>query len=296
MVAAGLALTAAALVPLPRHPVTDPLSDIVHAPLFAAFAWWWCRRDARPASFPRVAGALALSALVGGLVEVAQGQTGRQASARDVGSDVLGAVAGCALALARERAGATRGSFAAVGILALVLSWWTPVGTLVDRGRQWRALPLLASFEDDSELGRWACEGCEAARDARHATDGRSSLRVRFEPGPYPGVGLVSLLGDWTAYRGLRFDLYVEGSDPVPLRVKIEDGAHDGTPTDCFQRTLDLAPGAHRVEVDLADVAKGPRGRRLDLARVKLFKVFAVGPRAARTVYLDDLRLVAGGP
>ncbi len=292
MVAAALVLAAAALVPLRRHPLADPLMDMAHAPLFAAGAWWWCRRSRGAPVRGRVAEALALAALLGGLVEIAQMGTGRIASARDLGSDVLGAVAGSSLAIAGERAGAARGSLAALGLLALLGSWWVPVVTLVDRGRQWRALPLLASFEDDLELARWTCEGCKAARDGSHATDGRSSLEVRFEPGPYPGVGLVSPFADWTAYSTLRFDLYVEGSDPVRLRVKIEDDAHDGTPGDCFQRTLDLAPGAHRVEIDLQDVANGPRGRRLDLARLKLWKVFAVRPTEARTVFLDDLRLL----
>jgi hypothetical protein len=293
LVAAGLVLAAAAFVPLPRHPVADRLMDIAHAPLFAAGAWWWCRRLRGASIWNRVAGALVLAALFGGLVELAQMATGRLASARDLASDVLGAVAGCALALAGERAGALRASLGALALVALLASWWSPVLTLVDRGRQWRALPLLASFEDDLELVRWRCEGCTIARDDGHATDGRSSLRVRFGRRRYPGVGLVAPFADWTPYRAVRFDLYVEGSDPVRLRVKIEDDAHDGTPEDCFQRTLDLAPGPHRVEIDLHDVANGPRGRRLDLARLKLWKVFAVRPPQARTIFLDDVRLLA---
>ena len=47
--------------------------------------------------------------------------------------------------------------------------------------------------------------------------------------------------------------------------------------------------------VPMGDVERAPRQRKMDLTQVTQFSIFAAGLKRARTIYLDDLRLVKKG-
>jgi VanZ family protein len=297
-VGVGVAVVLGALLaPFPpASRLVDSLTDVSHVPLFAAVALgaahWLLRRGVRSGA----ALVLAWMAAVGlGLaIEVLQELVGREASKADLWADAAGAAAGVMIAAARFPVGERRRRgwwWTAAAAAALAGSVW-PALRLGDVARQRLRPARLGTFEDGLELDRWSFDGSRAVRSPDHATQGRYSLRVELRRGRYPGAGLTSPPPDWSAYAAVRCDLYLEGDAPLDLRVKVEDEEHNGQFSDRFQRVVRLAPGASRVEIALADVAAGPRGRRLDLSRVAQLRFFAVDLDAPRVLFLDDLRLV----
>jgi hypothetical protein len=296
LVAAAIVAAAAAfLLPVPRDRALDAAMDLGHAPIFAMAALWCAPRLRRAGLRPVVLLVALLAALVGGLIEVAQSLTGRDASLTDVADDVAGGLAGAlfAEALVADRA---RAALAAGGLLSLALPSALPALRLADCVEQRAEYPVLSSFERWIETDRWEGTNCRYGRSAEHATRGRWALRVELRPGQYPGLGLVWPPRDWSGYDRLRLDIFVDGSSPLELRLKVEDQRHNGGLSDRFQRVLHLAPGPHEVDVALRDVEAGPEGRRLDLRRVKQMRIFAVDLAEPRVIFLDDVRLVGGVP
>ena len=289
----------ALLAPFPPagRPV-DALTDLTHVPLFAAVAagaaQWLRRRRVRSVASLVLAWIFAVT--LGLVIEVLQKLVGREASLGDLWADAAGAAAGVCLAAtaAPFRPPRRRGLWwAAAAAAALLGSAW-PGLRLGDVARQRLRPSRLGTFEDGLELDRWSFDGSRAARSQDHATEGRYSLRVELRPGRYPGAGLTSPPPDWSAFAAVRCDLYLEGDAPLDLRVKVEDTEHNGQFSDRFQRVVRVSPGASRVEIPLADVAAGPRGRRLDLSHVAQLRFFAVDLEGPRVLFLDGLTLVEG--
>ena len=109
--------------------------------------------------------------------------------------------------------------------------------------------------------------------------------------GDYPGATLEWPARDWAAYDDLQFDIYLESGPGLDLVVKIEDLDHDGRYQDRYHRTVPLGPGPNRTRIELSEVARAPRRRRLDLRRIRRLQFFTVGPSRPRTLYFDGIRL-----
>ena len=293
-------ITLALLVPLPPWGrAAEAISDLLHAPLFALLAVLIQRFAAgRLRRSSRAVGLLVwmVVAAFGVSTEALQWAVGRHPSGADVAANLLGATAGILWTLF---AGSNRQVRAIVGATALVLfalASWGPLAILWDVGRQRAEMPRLASFEHELELTRWTATECRLSRVRDRATHGAWSLRLDLTAGVYPGAGLRWPVPDWTAYRWLQFDVYLEetvvADDPTLLLiVKIEDAHHNRNHDDRFHRAVCLAPGWNRVAIDLSDVAQLPNGRTFDLSRVAFLQFFTVRPSRPRTMYLDNVQL-----
>lgn len=299
LIALLAALLALLIVPLPfRGRLVKALFDAAHLLVGGLLAAIAVRMPpirgirSRPA---REATAVVVATLAGAGIEVMQGLVGRERSLLDAATNGLGAGAWFLLRrrAAAERPGARRTALAAACIL-VVVGLIAPGLEGYDAVRQSRDFPLLASFEDDMELSRMRALEAEAHIGSFGSTDGARALSVDLHAGAYPGVTLKWLPEDWSGHTALAFDITVSGDAPLALILKVEDQHHDETQYDYydrFHRTLDLAPGAHQIEIPLEEIATGPSSRRLNLRRMSRVQWFVDGLTAPRRIYIDHVRL-----
>lgn len=285
------------LVPLPRlGRAGEALTNLLHAPLFAGLTLVFLATCSR-LEFSRATAAIAAvvaALLLGGITEFAQTLVERQAEWLDMAANACGIAA--ALFWFESRRSSRRAARAAGILLALTLlivPGWRPAEVLLDAAVQPRELPLLATFETNHEMTRWAGYEAKIRRTREYATQGDWSLRVDLEPGQYPSAAMRWPIPDWSAYDCLSFDIAAAaGSPPLDVIVKVQDALHDGDYKDRFHQTVQLQPGQQQhVEVDLSDVAAAPATRLLDLRRVSLLQFFVVRPGADSKFYLDNIRL-----
>jgi len=166
-----------------------------------------------------------------------------------------------------------------------------PALILVDSVMMRREEPVLASFESPLEMTRWGFGEAHATRSREHATAGAWSMKLDMDRGTYPGALLNWLIPDWSSYHALEWDTYLEPGPPLDLVVKIEDATHNGRYEDRFHGVVRLIPGPNHSRIELADVERGPRGRKLDLRRIRRLHLFTIRPRMPRTIYFDEIRL-----
>lgn len=289
------------LTPLPAWGrAAQAAGDALHAPLFAVLAvivWRFAAGRLRRSTL--TAGLLVWSGVsaFGLLTETLQMWVGRHPSWSDVFANLLGAAAGT---LWSSRHGFSRRplriAVCTTAAALIVLASWRPVAILGDVYRQHSEMPLLASFESPMELSRWTATECRISRTRSRSTDGDWSLRLDLTTGTYPGAGLRWPLPDWTAYRSLHFDLYLDETGtadelPLVLIVKLEDAHHNQEHEDRFHRTVRLKSGWNRVRIRLSDVVSLPNGRTFDFSRVAFLQFFTVHPSHPQTIYIDNIHL-----
>ncbi len=308
--AVGVAVQVLHRTPRPSHFWT-PVLDAGHVPLYGTVALAvlyaslvFSTRPGRPRLWHYAAalvGTMALGAIAEGLQVLGKGD----ASIGDFVRDSAGAAAFLLAALAFDRraplgmaAGDTRSRravllLAAAALLAVPLF---PATTLALAYLQRNAaFPVLCNFQDawegkfvhvrDAELEI----GPAPAGWGREA--GEKAGRVTFLPGVYPGLMIDEPYADWRGWDRLSFEVYSEIDSTVSLVLRIDDILHDNAYSDRFNRRLVIQPGVNRISIPLAEVEHAPRGRSMELGRVRNVVLFAVRPKEALSVWVDEFRL-----
>ena len=296
---AGLIALALAvlLLPFPQTGrVPRALMDLCHAPLFFLLAWQLGRWFRFPAS--RWTRPILVWFLVSGfglLSEVPQHWVGRHFSWQDVLTNLLGAAAG-ALWLESQFSKSRRLAFRLPAILLILLGLASPLLVLIDAGYQHRQMPTLASFEAPWELSRWTRQDCEIQRVRVHPTAGNWALQVELGTGQYPGLAIDEVPPNWTPYREFAFDVTLETPESLLLIVKITDEIHNWETSDRFHYAAELHRGLNRVRIPVENIRRAPKGRLMDLSRMKMLQFFAVRPSEPSRFYLDNIRLLPNHP
>lgn len=301
------ALVGLLVIPMPflKGRVGGALTDLAHLPAAALLSYLVLAllRTRLPASpWVRRLAVGAIVAIGAGALEFVQMKTGRSASVQDAMANALGALAFLLVfkqdellqTVSSNRRSPLRWGLSLAAAAAVVLAAWNPATEILDHLRQKLSAPLMASFEDDIELRRMRYQDARGERIDVYATHGRSSLRVYLDAGQYPGVSLAWPLADWSAYDALQFDLVVTGNEPLALIVKIEDELCDDRYVDQHHSFVTRAPGKHRVVIPLSEIAALKSGRRMDLSRMRVIQWFVDGLPTARTMHLDNVRLIRG--
>jgi hypothetical protein len=171
------------------------------------------------------------------------------------------------------------------------------VVVLAYRQRQ-AAFPVLCDFRS-----AWLRPFLNARHTAIRAAEppvawqshrGRPVVRVTLWAGGTPALILGEVCPDWTGYDRLVFEAFSDSLQPREVELRIDDYRHDNSYTDRFNRTLVVQPGANRFAIPLAEIEHAPRGRTLDLRRVRSLTLFLAEPSRTCTLYLDAFRLERG--
>jgi VanZ family protein len=264
------------------------LWNMGHVGLFGGLALaLWPRLRGR--LWLRALSVLTLALLVGGAVELLQGQIGREASIRDLLLDVLGAAIGLFAAAGGELSPPRRMALG-LSLLGALAAAASPVAfSGWDAWQARRQFPLLASFEAGHERYRVRLYGGTWGPVEK----GALQLRIGGSEG-YSGFAFDQLPPNWRGYGSLRLELVNAGRRPLSITCRINDHDHfrNGSPRDDrFNRRLLLPPGHSELRFDLADVKAAPEGRSMRMDDIAEFGCFVHGQLRRQRLSLQSLAL-----
>jgi len=235
-----------------------------------------------------------LTLLVGIATEIIQIWTpSRSFRLTDILADMVGAVSFLSLLYSFQK-GIRRKTavlLRCLALLALLAMAHSVITATIDTVRMENDAPLLGSFETFLETSRWKSTESTITRTDLHATHGERALEVNLSPGTFPGVSMVHMVGDWRDYSTLSFDVFLTGSSPLAITVRINDEKHNEEFTDRFNKSYILQPGSNHIAIDLKKVAASPQGRLMDMAHIRTLCMFSYRLNEPRQIIIDYFRL-----
>lgn len=237
--------------------------------------------------------------IVGGVVELLQGQIGRAPSWQDLYHDVLGGWLVVAFSSRRRwQRPLLRLSLIQLPLVILTALALLPLSkAVVDDVIAFRQFPLLSGFETPFENTRWIGKSTRQI-DSAIVHSGHRALRVTLLSGRYPGVFLQYFPADWRSYEALSMQVYNPDSEELELHLRIHDQLHrlsGNAHSDRYNRPITLQPGWNHIVIPLSAVESAPRDRPFDLQRVAGVGLFAVYLEQPQIIYLDEVRLLPTG-
>lgn len=300
VVALALVLFLAPLDFIPETTLWKRLGDAMHVPLLALIATglWMVARRSHTFERSLISSHLA-AALCAAAIEVLQPFTGRTASPADLLNGLAGIALSAAALSVREEQRRGRPRKGAWAVLTFVAAA-TMVLALIPAYRAFkllqqrdRLLPTIAGFEERFEHTFWEPtteHGASLALSVSPFGTGQALL-VSTVPGQYSGVEYDAQALDISNYSRLALSVYLYGTESIPLQIRIDDDGECKEFQDRFNRSIQLQPGANRVEIAIEEIARGPRDRPLNLRAIQ--KVIIFTPPEPRSVVfaLDRIQL-----
>lgn len=288
----GKGLAAITLLVLMIGPLCSPqphvwgvLWDYVHFPLWALLSWLLLRGSEKRVGGRLATGLFLLLAVL--LMEWLQGFTGRQSDFRDVLMGWAGVLCVWLWGLrvsATQRWVRTIAGWLLIGLFAAAHLYVSI--TLYDVVRMVRQFPVLSDFRRFTEGDRWQINSGHAERATVPGFPSRPTLRLELLAElEYPGAFLTRLIPDWSGYNAVGLEIYVEGDEPLPGWVRLDDLPGNPPYMDRFDQEVLLNPGWNTVWISLEDL-RTPGGRKLDVERIHAIGVFFTRPHAGRIVHL----------
>ncbi len=313
----GLALIAVVFFLLLRpqpHPtlLVKTVNDFSHVPLFGfvALVFLWISRMVGGQDLyflPRhYVVALIGVALMGGITEWAQSLSPtRSGSLSDFGKDMVGGICALGLFATFDPALKSQGFWGAFGLqksilriavgIVLCVTLWPVLSYSYAYLEREKQFPTLLGFSSAWELkfirmlsGKFTLT---AAPDGWTNLQGERVGRLEFFPEKYPGLHVVEPYPNWEGFSSLRFEVYSPLNEAQRLVLRIHDQHHNWDYGDRLNHSLILQPGHNHIHIPLDLVRDAPRGRQMDMSRIQGIALFAVKPREAFTLFLDNVRL-----
>jgi len=266
--AAGAVLAVVVLGQIPgRGRWASELGNSAHGPAFAMVTLILIallrRLPGRSASVLRdYSLAVAISLLLGALIELLQLATGRDASFSDLRRDTLGALAAAGfftLVDPRVRALPSRGATRLIGLLVGVASTVIIVAPLVITSaaylQRYRSFPTLVDFRSPLSgyfLGVYSAVTVE--REALPSTlpggrQGSIGLHARLAANKGWGLALWEPYPDWRGYQQLAVDLANPTDLPLLLQVHVRDRSQSNDRRAGYLGTIEIAPRSRATRV-----------------------------------------------
>jgi len=155
---------------------------------------------------------------------------------------------------------------------------------------------ILDDFESPDSAKKW--EG-DVQFSQERSSHGAHSGQVRFEPG-HSQISTTKLPQDWRNYDRLLFDIYCDREDVSTAAIRIYDavggdlGQAKGSDYYEARGKILVQKGWNHVEVKLQPLRAASDERDLSLDQIRRLLIFADQARLPWTIYLDNVRLVAG--
>jgi hypothetical protein len=231
-------------------------------------------------------------------------QPGRHASIGDAVSNLTGAV--CFIAIAASlrpevwkglgRDGPVAARLVLTGaVLALALAALPLAGAAWSYGMRAAAFPMLADLTKSWQRPFLGVGRSELARVAAPVAwsgmAGSQVARLTFLDAPWPGFTLREPYPDWSGYEALRFQVWSELETPVEIVLRVDDTHRRRAHQDRFNGSFIVTPGFNDFAVPLSTIARGPRGRTLDLSDIRQIVLFSRRPEEPFELYFSRLWL-----
>ena len=230
------------------------------------------------------------------LSETAQIPTGRDASAIDLASDMLGGIGFLCMAIAFSRSlsmPSSRRRYAFVLGISLLAVAVLPLARVsaayVERAQM---LPSLVRFDARFATIFVAPKDAEWSRQKGGDRDAISAS-ILLNDGPWPGIAIGDVWPNWAPYTALSIEFENPGAVTLPINVRVHDREHRDNQVygDRFNRRLELEPGVQLVRIELEDIEAAPAGRRMDMGNIDGLMIFATEQEAGRRVVIHHIRL-----
>jgi hypothetical protein len=150
----------------------------------------------------------------------------------------------------------------------------------------------LGDFESEAEAGLWKSSTAQLSSSVGLAAKGSHSLKVVLPAGvSYPGMSASDqLLGDWSGYDLLTFQVHNPSQSTVGLNLRIDDDQSTGAYQTQFNTGVQVTPGWNRFRFVLGQL-RAVSGRPINLRSIKALLLF-IGQRSEpTTLYFDDITL-----
>lgn len=234
-----------------------------------------------------------MAAIIPAIVEFIQGLVGRESSPEDFLLSMAGAcLAGLVFAM-RHHAGGYRWLIVFAWILVSSASVTPVIRAMNDGFVREDAFPVLASFEDRTELERWLLNGVSLSLIKTDHMTGKFGGLVSCTnaAAEYPGLFLTELVGNWTNAQALVFDVYWSGLAETNLEFRLDDQPGNPSYSERFQTSLRLIPGWNMFTMPLSDMRESPSGRCLQFDRIRQAGFFFMHAEPNDYLILDNIRL-----
>ncbi len=155
---------------------------------------------------------------------------------------------------------------------------------------------LLDDFETLDSVKRW--EGDIQLSKGR-SSHGQYSAMVRLEQGRSQ-ISSNKLPQDWRGYDRLLFDIYCDREEVSAITIRIYDAVGGdlgiAKANDYYEahEKVVVQKGWNHIEVNLRPLRAASGGRDLSLDRIRRLLISAARAPLPWTIYLDNIRLVAG--
>ncbi len=231
------------------------------------------------------------------LSEAAQIPLDRDASLKDLVADWVGAAAFVSIAIAFtgsfRMSRARRTALVMFGVVLLVWALF-PLGKVsaayIERNQ---IFPTIVDF--DAAFGKTFMRLQNVTPIRQSDSDsGKTSMHIRLDDGPWPGVLFHDLYPGWDDYDALVVELENPETKPLDLNIRVDDDEHrfgDQRYSDRFNLQFQLNPGRTLLRVPLSDIANGPADRQLDVTSIDGMVIFATRKNAGRTFIIHGIRL-----
>jgi VanZ family protein len=244
----------------------------------------------------RIFAAFLTSVVVGLSIELIQlNIDGRFFSWSDVITDLSGGAIGLLWKIGRKLPG-IQSILSGFVLMIIVIVNLVPLGiALTDEYRSYKDFPLLAGFEREAELSRWANGRVNLSMVSSPRYQGRYSARITLTTDKYSGVSLQHFPDNWSGRSALAFNVYNPGQ-PVILHYRVHDFQHYSNNIQSYDdryngRTV-LENGWNEIVIPLADIIEGPARRKLDVTKISGFGMFVMEQTERHVLFLDNVRLL----
>lgn len=228
---------------------------------------------------------LLFTLLLGAVFEVIQVMVGRYFQWQDIYWDISGAM--CAVLLLNYRAPRKYRYSFTMGIMVFIIitaiSSIPLTTSLLDEYQARRDFPVLADFSSTLQLGRFS------RRSNFTLTD--RGLEISLTTGRYSGFSFNYFPRDWSVYNGVKILLHNHESDAILFTCRIHDLEHNQKYEDRFNQVYSVLPGEFVIQINFEDVRIAPKGRILDLTRVRGLICFTSNLIEGKTVTLEKILL-----
>jgi|GEM_PF-1640114 len=171
-------------------------------------------------------------------------------------------------------------------IIVCLASFVPSMLILADRLHARQSFPVLADFSSPLEMGRWKTRSVTMNREQ---WDGASVAHIEVQASStYGGLFMIDFPRDWSRISALRLRLYLEGEEPLPGWIRIDDHGENPAYDDRYQESITLAPGWNEIHISRTQFAETSGGRVMNLSHVQTWGLFFHKSHAGRVVKLDQ--------
>jgi hypothetical protein len=234
-----------------------------------------------------------LAFLLGIIIELIQGEIGRNVDWKDVYLGFLGALLINTCYFAKRKVNTTSLLLLFIAI-CLILDQQKALFSAIRMEYLINArFPSLATFNSSDDLNSWSGESLTIIKIDRVSTNKilKATLIANQQ---YTTLTLNNFYKNWSGYHEFSTSLYLEGNDDVKICIRITDMIHDtGSQaySDRFNYCTLLKPKGNNIIIPVEIIRTSPQSRYLDIKNLSEITFFSMNLSSNIIIYVSDIKL-----